>query len=93
MNIHFPEDTPLYNACELRLGFPVDVDGQRLTCYVSAEALEDHFGARSPSEDHLMRSFALHRRTIQAAAERALRKLDGTAVVLNSGYFRFYLPR
>ena len=48
MQILFPNETPEYSGRELTLAFPAMVDGQRVECMITAEALEDHYGAASP---------------------------------------------
>ncbi|MPV68152.1 DUF1488 family protein [Burkholderia sp. BE17] len=47
--------SPTYTA--LQLCCTVDVDGQPESCAITAEALEDHFGARSALEADLRDAF------------------------------------
>ncbi|KVD78963.1 hypothetical protein WI89_29390 [Burkholderia ubonensis] len=48
MRISFPADPPAYCGPDLVLTFPAFVEGGRVRCAITAEALEDHFGAASP---------------------------------------------
>ncbi|WP_407947115.1 DUF1488 family protein [Paraburkholderia sacchari] len=67
--------------------FVADVDGVPLDCAITAEALEDHFGADSALEESLRRAFARGETRIHAACTEAIGQAHG-AVVLHSGYFR-----
>lgn len=89
MRIRFPDDPPHYCGLDLVLTFPALVDGQRVSCSITAEALEDHFGAESPREEDTLRAFECHRHKIEHAARRLLRVLGKKPVMLHSGYFRF----
>ena len=90
MHIRFPDDPPQYCGPDLVLTFPALVDGKRVSCSITAEALEDHFGAESPREEDMLRAFEGHRHKIEHAACRMLYELGKKPVVLHSGYFRFY---
>lgn len=48
---------PQFDGAALQLRFFVDVDGRRESCAITVEALEDHFGARSPLEADLRDAF------------------------------------
>ncbi|HVW49355.1 MAG TPA: DUF1488 domain-containing protein [Trinickia sp.] len=89
MHIHFPQDPPQYCGPELVLTFPAVVDGERVTCSITAEALEDHFGAQSLREEDTLRAFTHHRDKIEHAARKLLHELGNKPVRLHSGYFRF----
>jgi hypothetical protein len=89
MHIHFPNDPPLYSGPNLTLTFPALVDGERVNCSITAEALEDHFGAVSPREEDTLRAFNDNRNKIEHAARRLLQAMGKKPVVLHSGYFRF----
>ncbi|MGF6756992.1 DUF1488 domain-containing protein [Paraburkholderia sp. GAS334] len=89
MHIHFPQERPDYCGRDLVLAFPSVVNGKRVQCAITAEALEDHFGAASLREDDLLAAFEAHRAAIEHAAERMLKEVDGKPVLLRSGYFRF----
>jgi len=89
MNISFPSCAPEYCAPDLALQFPALVDDRLVECSITAEALEDHFGARSPREEDLVDAFIAHRTEIALAAQRLLNEVGGKPVILHSGYFRF----
>jgi hypothetical protein len=90
MQIIFPKEVPEYSGRELTLAFPAMVDGQRVECTITAEALEDHFGAASPRLEDMMGAFSTHRERIEAATRRLLSETRAQCVVLRSGYVRFY---
>lgn len=90
MHISFPSCAPEYCARDLVLAFPALVDDQPVQCAITAEALEDHFGARSLREEDLIAAFTAHRFDIERAAQRMLSEVGGKPVLLHSGYFRFY---
>ncbi|AXF25622.1 DUF1488 domain-containing protein [Burkholderia pyrrocinia] len=78
---------PEFDGAALQLRFTVDVDGQPETWAITAEALEDHFGAPSALEADLREAFERGRARIETACAEAL--ADGTGgLVLHSGYFR-----
>ncbi|ACD19937.1 DUF1488 family protein [Paraburkholderia phytofirmans] len=89
MKIHFPHERPAYRARDLVLIFPAEVDGTRIQCAITAEALEDHFGARSWREDDLVTAFDAHRHPIQQAARNLLNEVGPKPLMMHSGYFRF----
>ena len=89
MHISFPSCTPEYCARDLLLAFPALVDGQPVQCAITAEALEDHFGARSLREEELIAAFNSHHLEIELAAQRMLNEVGGRSILLHSGYFRF----
>jgi hypothetical protein len=89
MHIIFPQERPAYCGRDLVLAFPALVDGERVQCGITAEALEDHFGAASLREDDLIGAFNAHRGAIEHAAHRMLDELGGKPILLHSGYFRF----
>ena len=72
MQIIFPNETPEYSGRELTLAFPAMVDGERVECMITAEALEDHFGAASAALEDMVGAFAAHRARIEAATRRLL---------------------
>lgn len=90
MHITFPHERPQYCGPDLVLSFPALVNGERIQCAITAEALEDHFSAASPREDDLVGAFDAHRAAIEQAARRMLTEVGGKPVLLHSGYFRFY---
>ncbi|WP_350029451.1 DUF1488 domain-containing protein [Caballeronia sp. GAWG1-5s-s] len=89
MNITFSQSAPIYAGDEPALTFLAYVDGQRIPCTISAEALEDHFGAASSREEDLRHAFELGRVAIEGAAEQLLTSVGRRPVMLRSGYFRF----
>jgi Protein of unknown function (DUF1488) len=90
MQIIFPNETPEYSGRELTLAFPAMVDGERVECMITAEALEDHYGAASPRLEDMVGAFAEHRARIEAATRRLLSETRAQCLVLRSGYVRFY---
>ncbi|KVT61887.1 DUF1488 domain-containing protein [Burkholderia ubonensis] len=89
MQISFPAEKPAYCAPDLILAFPALVEGGRVQCAITAEALEDHFGAASPREQDLADAFVRNRPVIESAARRMLEEVGGRPVLLHSGFFRF----
>jgi hypothetical protein len=59
-------------------------------CAITAEALENHFGAESLREEDILRAFQANRRAIEKAARTMLQELGNKPVLLHSGFFRFY---
>ncbi|AJK48878.1 DUF1488 domain-containing protein [Burkholderia plantarii] len=90
MQIHFPNEAPAYSGRELTLAFTALVDGERVQCQITAEALESHFGAASPRFEDMVGAFSTHRPRIEAAARRLLADTRARCVTLRSGYVRFY---
>jgi hypothetical protein len=90
MQIIFSNETPEYSGRELTLAFPAMVDGERVECMITAEALEDHYGAASPRLEDMVGAFAEHRARIEAATRRLLSETRAQCLVLRSGYVRFY---
>ncbi|KAF1061897.1 DUF1488 domain-containing protein [Burkholderia gladioli] len=90
MHISFPAEAPRYCGLDPALSFSALVDGRRVLCVITAEALEDHFLAASSRESDLLDAFQRHREIIENAARRLLQEIGGRPVLLHSGYFRFY---
>ena len=90
MQINSPYETPAYSGPELTLAFPALVDGERVECMITAEALEDHFGAASTRLEDMVGAFDTHRERIEAATRRLLSETRAQCLVLRSGYVRFY---
>jgi hypothetical protein len=90
MNISFPESPPVYNGEEPALTFSAEADSVSVECIITAEALEDHFGAASAREPDLLEAFRANRAAIEAAAARLIKETNGAPVKLHSGYFRMY---
>jgi hypothetical protein len=89
MHITFPRERPEYCGRDLVLAFPAMVDGERVRCAITAEALEDHFSAASLREEDLTGAFDAHRKAIEHAARRMLDEVGGKPILLHSGFFRF----
>jgi len=87
MKIHFPTEAPLYRDANLTVVFAALVDGERVPCAISVEALEDHFGAHGASRDAWMRAFDAGRPRIEAVARTHLEISNGSPVLLKSGHF------
>ena len=90
MNISFPEGPVEYDTEEFALTFVAMADSVPVDCAITAEALEDRFGARSLRESDLRLAFHRNRAAIEAAAARLIEETDGKPVILHSGYLRMY---
>lgn len=88
MQIAFPPQPPEYCARDLVVAFSALVDDRCVQCAITAEALEDHFGAPSLLERDLLDAFGAHRPAIEAMARRMLDEIGGRPVLLHSGHFR-----
>jgi hypothetical protein len=88
MRITFPDDKPGFNGSSLTVQFCARVDGEPVMCSITAEALEDHFGAPSALEDVLLAAFEQGRSRIRSVCAEELDRSDGAGVVLHSGLFR-----
>jgi hypothetical protein len=88
MRITFPDEAPGFDGSSLSVQFTATVDGAPVICAITAEALEDHFGAPSALEDALLAAFARGRLRIRSVCAEALDQNDGGGVVLHSGLFR-----
>ncbi|VVD63787.1 hypothetical protein PCO31010_00246 [Pandoraea commovens] len=89
VKIEFPHVAPAYNADDMTIEFAADCERKRIVCAISAEALEDHFDAKSCHVDDLMVAFKAHRASIEKTAERYLLLCHGAPVLLRSGHFRW----
>ncbi|PPB84353.1 uncharacterized protein DUF1488 [Mycetohabitans endofungorum] len=87
-HINFEDAPPSFDGARMMLDFTASVDGRLVRCSVSAEALEDHFGAASALESELLQAFERGRNRIHRVARLALEDSDGQPVVLHSGLFR-----
>ncbi|MDR6449784.1 DUF1488 domain-containing protein [Paraburkholderia sp. 22099] len=88
MQITFPDDEPTFDGANLRVRFTARVEGEPVVCEITAEALEDHFGAESLLEGALMAAFEQGRNRIRSVCAEALDQNGGESVVLHSGLFR-----
>mgnify|MGYP001038010031 FL=1 len=89
MKIEFPHVAPAYNGDDLTIEFAADLNHKRVLCAISAEALEDHFGAKSCNVYDLMAAFRANRPAIEKMTERYLGLCLGAPVLLRSGHFRW----
>jgi hypothetical protein len=89
MRITFPPTAPEFRGSDLTIGFDARVDGKSIDCAISAEALEDHFGAASPSATDLLAAFTRHRAEIERTARDLLHLVETKQLLLHSGHFRF----
>jgi hypothetical protein len=89
MHIFFPDEKAQFSGTPPEIRFVVEVDGERVLCAISAEALHDHFAAAGPFEDALLASFKRGRHRIFSVCRIALEQNAGSPVVLRSGVFRF----
>ncbi|CAM2156969.1 MULTISPECIES: DUF1488 domain-containing protein [Paraburkholderia] len=87
MNIHYRNDAPQFDGANLLMHFVAEVDGELLDCAITAEALEDHFGAESALEGPLQDAYARGRARIRTVCSEAIEQTGGS-VVLHSGRFR-----
>ncbi|WP_158935362.1 DUF1488 domain-containing protein [Burkholderia sp. S171] len=87
MNILFPADAPAYRDANLTVVFAALVDGERVPCAISVEALEDHFGVESCDSIGWIRAFDAARPRIEAVAREHLHINKGEPVLLKSGHF------
>lgn len=88
MHITFADDPPVFDGVDLELNFTALVDGQPVVCSITVEALEDHFGAESAREEHILPAYEQGRPRIRAVCAEALDDNGGQPVVLRSGLFR-----
>lgn len=88
MNITFTDDVPTFDGSSLTVRFMARVDGEPVVCAISAEALEDHFGAASSLETVLIDAFRQGRTRIRSVCAEALEQNAGESVILHSGMFR-----
>jgi hypothetical protein len=88
MHITFADESPVYDGDDLAVHFAALVDGEPVVCSITAEALEDHFGAKSPREDDVLDAFASGAARIRAVCAEVLDDNGGQSVVLRSGLFR-----
>jgi len=88
--IEFPNAAPQWVSSRDCVRFFALVDGQVLQCFVSVEALMDHFGIGGRDSDEAVRAFEMHRSTIQATAKRKIETVEnmrGSEVLLRSDDF------
>jgi hypothetical protein len=86
MNISFPQKSA-YDLRATSITFPVVVDGHTRRCFVTDEALMDHFGAASPDLERLQSAFDANRGEIEAVAEYRYRTGAAGDVLLRTQDF------
>ncbi len=68
--------------------FEIEMRGNKLTCSITREALEDHFWLERQANDaRLLRAFSDGRKRIVAIAERKARRLATEVIKLTSQDF------
>jgi hypothetical protein len=87
MDIDFLRDAPGYRESNLTIEFAALVDGRRVPCAISVEALEDHFDVESYDSAGWINAFDAGRARIEAVAREHLRITNGHPVLLKSGHF------
>lgn len=87
--IKFLPDDPTYCAAGPLLQCGASVDGTCASYAITAEALEDHFGARSCRSDDLLSAFRVHRCDIEDVARTLFEQTGSKQITLHSGHFRF----
>jgi len=91
MHVTFPPSAPGYRGWNLTVGFAAWANGKDIDCAISAEALQDHFGAASPDASDLLGAVNQHRDEIERVARNLLHTLHTGQLLLHSGHFRFAL--
>lgn len=84
MIVSFPDE--LWPRVVYRtLCFRIVVDGRDVTCEISFEALEDHFGANPRRGQSVIEAFNAHRAEIERVVTRSIpHRLNGTRCQLFS---------
>jgi hypothetical protein len=70
--IEFPKTDPQWVASRASVLFFAIVDGSVARCFLSIEAMWDHFGVRSQSETETKQAFLNNRTVIEQAARRKI---------------------
>ena len=65
MHITFADEPPVYDGGDLAIHFTALVDGNAVVCSISAEALEDHFGANNLDKEGRIEAFRKNRSNIE----------------------------
>ncbi|WP_092142503.1 DUF1488 domain-containing protein [Cupriavidus sp. YR651] len=87
--IDFSNDAPDYCPASPSLWCRATVNGSPATYEITAEALEDHFGARSYRNEDLLPAFLSNRQDIERVAGALFEMTGAYHIVLHSGHFRF----
>jgi hypothetical protein len=87
-SIRFPDCTPTYCLAGPGLRCAAQVGGQPASYDVTAEALTDHFGARSGRFEDLLLAYRAHRPAIEHMARVWFRMTGARHIQLHGGHFR-----
>ena len=83
--IAFPDKVERYDSDRDAVLYLARTAEREITCAISGEALEDHFGARGAGERSRLAAFRANRKAIEAAARRKFesgrREKDGSILV------------
>lgn len=88
-HVDFLDAKPAYCPAGPSLQCSARVDGSPATYEITAEALEDHFGARSYLYEDLVPALLSHRDAIEGVARGIFEITGARNIVLHSGHFRF----
>lgn len=69
--VHFYNTRGVYTP-NTTVAFPAEFNGIDVTCEISAEALQNHFGVRSANGADLVAAFEANRAAIEAVAREKL---------------------
>lgn len=85
--VHFPTVDPIPTP-NTTLSFPVVIDGVQTPAEISAEALQDHFGAASWRAADLIAAFIANRAAIEAVGRIKLpaRQSAGRALLVTADF-------
>lgn len=86
--IDFPDKVENYDGDRDVVLFAARAGATELTCAISGEALEDHFGAKGRSQRARLAAFRAHRAAIEDAARRkfiASQKEPDGSILIRSG--------
>ncbi|MWL91187.1 DUF1488 domain-containing protein [Cupriavidus sp. SW-Y-13] len=87
--IEFSGMLPTYCSAGPSLQCQARVDGAQACYGITAEALEDHFGARSCRPEDLFVAYQNHRGAIETMARGLFEMTGAHSILLHSGHFRF----
>jgi hypothetical protein len=67
----------------------VILDGERIGCAISAEALQDHFGAASLRGNDRLKAFDAHSARIECATQLFLQDEEMKPVLTHTAFIQF----
>ncbi|MEM5331171.1 DUF1488 family protein [Paraburkholderia sp. JHI2823] len=79
---------PVFDGANPTVRVRRESTASRLSAAMTAEALEDHFGAHCALESALMVAFENGRNSVRAVCAEAIDQNGGKGVLLHSGLFR-----